>query len=258
MPARLGFVSVMTIDSSDDLEGMRRVARVVADALTAAREVVRPGITTSMLDAVVGEIFAQHGARSAPNLFLGFPGHACISLNDEAVHGVPDGTHIRAGDLVKIDVTAELDGYIADAAISVPMPRASDVKCRLAACAASALNRSLERTSAGVRLGDVGRVIEDETRRHGFTVLHEVGGHGVGRAIHEKPPVPNWNDPSARGVLHEGLVIAIEPIIAAGGRRLYEDRDGWTLRTTDGSPSAHAEHTIVVTNAEPIVLTSAA
>lgn len=247
----------MTIDSADDLEGMRRASRVVAEALAATREVVRPGITTAMLDVAVREVFIRHGARSAPNLLLGFPGHACISLNDEAVHGVPDGTHIRAGDLVKIDVTAELDGYIADAAISVPMPKAGDLKRRLAACAHAALDRSLSRVSAGVALRDVGTLIDEETRRRGFTVLREVGGHGVGRAIHEKPSVPNWDDPSARGVLHEGLVIAVEPIIAAGGRRLYEDGDGWTLRTTDGSPSAHAEHTIVVTTGAPMVLTAA-
>ena len=117
---------------------------------------------------------------------------------------------------------------------------------------------SLRVATAGATLREVGRATQAETRRHGFTVLCEVGGHGVGRAIHEKPSVPNWDDPSARGVLHEGLVIAVEPIIAAGGRTLIEDRDGWTLRTSDGSPSAHAEHTIVVTTGAPMVLTAAA
>lgn len=257
----------MTIDSDDDLRGMRRAARVVAEALAAARDEARPGITTAMLDDVVAEVFDRHGARSAPNLLYAFPGHACICVNDEAVHGIPGRRPIRTGDLVKIDVTAELDGYIADAAISVPMPNANATLRRLAACAADALDAALAAATAGTSLRDVGRATETVTSRHGFTVLREVGGHGVGRAIHEKPSVPNWDDPSARGVLHEGLVIAVEPIIAAGrGVRgspptrttLIEDRDGWTLRTSDGSPSAHAEHTIVVTSGPPIVLTAAA
>jgi methionyl aminopeptidase len=248
----------MTIDSADDLQGMRRAACVVAEALAAARDAVRPGITTAMLDGIVRDVFVAHGARSAPKLLYGFPGEACISLNDEAVHGIPGRTPLRAGDLVTIDVTAELDGYIADAAITLPMPKASNVKRRLADAATAALQEALRATTAGATLRDIGRATEAETRRRGFTVLREVGGHGVGRAIHEKPSVPNWDDPSARGVLHEGLVIAVEPIIAAGGRTLIEDADGWTLRTSDGSPSAHAEHTIVVTNGEPLVLTAAA
>ena len=177
--------------------------------------------------------------------------------NDEAVHGIPGRTPIRAGDLVTIDVTAELDGYIADAAITIPMAKASGTKRRLATAATDALERALVTATAGATLRDLGRAVENETRRHGFTVLREVGGHGVGRAIHEKPSVPNWDDPSARGVLHEGLVIAVEPIIAAGGRTLIEDADGWTLRTSDGSPSAHAEHTVVITNGAPLVLTAA-
>ena len=247
----------MTIDSDDDLRGMRAAARVVAEALAAARAVVRPGITTLMLDAVVAEVFREHGARSAPELLYGFPGHACISLNDAAVHGIPDRTPIRAGDLVTIDVTAELGGYIADAAMTVPMAKASGVKRRLASAAHDALDRALGVATAGATLRELGSSVENEVRRHGFTVLREVGGHGVGRAIHEKPSVPNWDDPSARGVLHEGLVIAVEPIIAAGARTLIEDADGWTLRTSDASPSAHAEHTIVVTSGAPIVLTAA-
>lgn len=253
----LRWTPAMTIDSADDLEGMHRAARVVAIALAAASAEARPGITTLMLDAVVADVFAEHGARSAPQLLYGFPGQACISINDVAVHGIPGRTPIRAGDLVTIDVTAELDGYIADAATTIPMPKASGVKRRLASAAHAALDRALGVAMAGVSLRDLGRAVEDETRRHGFTVLREVGGHGVGRAIHEKPSVPNWDDPSARGDLHEGLVIAVEPIIAAGGRTLVEDRDGWTLRTSDGSPSAHAEHTIVVTSGAPIVLTAA-
>jgi methionyl aminopeptidase len=247
----------MTIDSDRDLEGMRRASVVVAEALSAARAVVRPGITTAMIDAVVRDVFDRHGARSAPRLLYGFPGEACISLNDEAVHGIPGRRHIRAGDLVSVDVTAELDGYIADAAITIPMPKASGVKRRLALAAHAALTEALRATTAGASLYDIGRAVEAETRRHGFNVLREVGGHGVGRAIHEKPPVPNWEDPTARGLLHEGLVIAVEPIIAAGGRTLVEDADGWTLRTSDGSPCAHAEHTVVVTKSEPLVLTAA-
>lgn len=247
----------MTIDSADDLEGLRRAGRVVANAIAEVRWMIRPGLTTAAVDAVVGDVLTKHRARSAPKLFVGFPGNACIAVNDQAVHGVPGDRHIRAGDLVKVDVTAELDGYVADAAISIPMPSAPDQRRRLADCAASALDKAISVARPGATLRELGRAVEDEVHRFGFTVLREVGGHGVGRTMHESPHVPNWGDPSARSKLREGLVIAIEPIIAAGGRALVKDRDGWTLRTTDGSSSAHCEHTIVVTQGAPIVLTAA-
>lgn len=243
----------MTIDSSDELEGLRRAGAVAARTLAAVSAAVRPGATTRDLDDIGRTIFRDYGARSAPRVFRAFPGTLCISVNDEAVHGVPGLRPILPGDIVKIDATPLLDNYVADAAITVVV----GTNHRLADCATRALDAGVGAARKDNTTRHIGRAIEREVRRAGFSVLREVGGHGVGHTMHEAPHVPNWNDPHARDVLHEGLVLAIEPIIAVADEWLVEDADGWTLRTRGGSLAAHAEHTIVVTADEPIVLTAA-
>lgn len=248
----------MTLGSSDDLAALRRAGAVAAEAVSVVRELVRGGITTAELDDAAREVFAKYGAQSAPTALYGFPGTLCISVNDEAVHGIPGPRRLQAGDLVKLDATPLLDGFIADTAISVVVgdepARAADA---LKLCAERALQKAMSMVTAGRAARDVGRAVARETHGRGFRVLREVGGHGVGRAIHEEPHIPNWDDPSSQAVLHEGLVVAIEPIIAASTERLITSRDGWTLRTSDGSLAAHAEHTFVVTTGTPIVLTAA-
>jgi methionyl aminopeptidase len=246
----------MSIESCDDLEGLKRAGRVVALATSAMRRSVRPGMTTKELDDVGAAIFRQHGAQSAPQLAYGFPGVNCISLNDEAVHGVPSRTRfIARGDLVKIDVTAELDGYMADAAVTVEAGGWTPSKQRLLRAAAAALGRGLRAARAGMAINTVGRAIDSEVRRRGYRVIPELGGHGIGRTIHEDPLVPNYFDPQATAALTEGLVVTVEPIIAAGVGRVRQAPDGWTLPTTDGGLSAHVEHTIVVTDGRPLILT---
>jgi methionyl aminopeptidase len=247
----------MSIGSERDLEGLRRAGRTVAELLRQLEAAVRPGIATAELDALCERLLAERGARHAPRHRYGFPGSICISVNDEAVHGVPGARVIRAGDLVKLDLVAEQDGYVADAAVTVAVPPASVAAQRLAACARRAFARALPEIRAGRRIAHVGRAIEREVRRAGFSVLRELCGHGVGRDVHEPPEVPNFADPENRGVLGEGLVIAVEPIIAGGGScRVREAGDGWTLRTADGSLAAHHEHTLVVTRGAPILLTA--
>lgn len=247
----------MTVESEEDLIGLRRVGAVVAETIRVVTDAVRAGMTTRDLDAIGRDVLEVCGARSAPKVVYGFPGYLCLSVNDEAVHGIPGLRPLLPGDLLKVDVTAELDGYVADAAVTIALPGAAAVRRRLRDCASDALSAALEVARAGAGTRQVGRAVESVVRRSGFAVLREVGGHGVGRTIHEPPHVPNWNDPLARDRLHEGLVIAVEPIIAAGSGRLVADEDGWTLRTADGSPAAHAEHTIVVTKDSPLVLTAA-
>jgi methionyl aminopeptidase len=246
----------MSIQSEADLHGLRRAGLAVARVLAAMRAALRPGITTAELDGAAQAKLAELGARSAPRLFYRFPGATCISLNDEAVHGVPGDRPILAGDLVKLDVTAELDGYVADAAITVPMPPANAVGAKLAEAARRSLAAGLAQARAGVRIADVGKAIEGATQRHGFRVLRDLGGHGVGRAIHEEPWMPNFANHDHRR-LPQGLVVAIEPIIAAGTREVVMDADGWTVRTRDGSLAAHWEHTIVIRRGRPLVLTAA-
>ncbi|HEX6807331.1 MAG TPA: M24 family metallopeptidase [Gemmatimonadaceae bacterium] len=197
----------MTIQSASDLAGLQRAGHLVARTLAEMRGAVRPGITTAALDDVAARFARAEGARSAPQLAYDFPGFTCISVNDEIVHGIPGPRVLRGGDVVKLDVTLELDGYIADAAVTVLVPPA------------------------------------------------ERSGHGVGRRIHESPSVPNFRDPGTRGVLTPGLVIALEPMITPCPTRAVERRDGWTVCTESGALAAHHEHTIVIRQGAPLVVT---
>lgn len=247
----------MSIGSERDLRGMEEAGRIVGRTLAGLRPLVRPGVSTAEIDLECARHLARHGARSAPRLFYGFPGTVCISVNDEAVHGIPGARLIRPGDLVKLDLTVEKNGYVADAAITVPVAPAQDRHRRLADCAASAFGRALQCITAGRRIRDIGAAIEGEARRQGFTVIPELTGHGVGRAIHEAPVIPNYPDERDRRVLTDGLVIAVEPILTTGTGIVVEDADGWTVRTEDGAPAAHFEHTILVTRSRPVLLTAA-
>ncbi|MGA7909696.1 MAG: type I methionyl aminopeptidase [Candidatus Sulfotelmatobacter sp.] len=247
----------MSINGPEELEGMRTAGAVVREMLQAMKSEVRPGITTAELDQVGGQVMLRHGARSAPSLVYGFPGTSCISVNDEAVHGIPGKRALREGDLVKLDVTIEKDGFMADAAVTVPVGEVADERQRLIDCAQRAFAKAMLVARAGFRVSEIGRVVEREVKRSGFSVIRELGGHGIGRTIHEEPRVPNYPDPEARQILTEGLVITVEPIIAVGSGDSFVARDGWTVCTVDRKPSAHYEHTLVVTKGEPILLTAA-
>ena len=217
---------------------------------------MRPGVTTQALDDICADVFVRHGARSGPKLVYGFPGVACISINEEAVHGIPRDTRtVRDGDLVKLDVTAELDGYFADAAVTVGAGSVSLRERRLAECARSSLHNAIRQARANRPLNLIGRVVQTEVELQGFNIMPELGGHGVGRTVHEEPFISNRYIPSDQRHLMPGLVIAIEPVISAGPGRSMAADDGWTVTTTDGSPSAHFEHTVVVTAEFPIVVT---
>jgi methionyl aminopeptidase len=244
----------VSIDHPDELAALRAAGRAVAEAIREMSRRVRPGVTTKELDDVAARVFAAHGARSGPQLDYDFPGTVCISVDDEAVHGIPGPRRLREGQLVKLDVTAELDGYYADACRTVLVGRGRGREQRLAAAAQSALRRGLDAATAGAGIGAIGAAVETEVTKRGFSVCRELQGHGIGRRIHEPPDVPNvaWDGPP----LTSGLVITVEPIIAAGAGDVYMDDDGWTVRTEDGSPSAHAEHTIVVTEGDPILITA--
>ena len=248
----------MSIETPRDFEGLRAAGAVVAETLARVRKAVRAGVTTRELDAVARDCFDEHGARSGPHVDYGFPGTICLSINDEAVHGVPGPRVVMAGDLVTIDVTAELDGYYCDAAITVVVEPAAGVALRLRTCAEAAFRRGLEQARAGVPLWRVGAAVEREVKRRGFRVLRDLYGHGIGRSIHEEPSVPSFHDSAARSVLTDGLVITIEPIVAVSASRSRTLADGWTIVSSDRSLTAHHEHTIVVRNGEPHVLTRVA
>jgi methionyl aminopeptidase len=247
----------MSINGPEELAGMRAAGAIVCLMLSAMKSAVRVGITTGELDEVGAEVMMQHGARSAPRLVYKFPGVNCISVNDEAVHGIPGERALRSGDLVKLDVTIEKDGFMADAAVTVPVGEVTEERRQLVECAERAFRKAMLVARAGFRVSDIGRAVEREVRRSGFSVIRDLGGHGIGRTIHEEPRVPNFADPEANQVLTEGLVITVEPIIAAGSGRTFVAPDKWTMITADHRPSAHYEHTLVIRKGAPMLLTSA-
>jgi len=246
----------MSVSTPDELRALQAAGRVVAATIRAMRRAVRPGITTAGLDDIAGREFAKAGARSGPQLDYGFPGVTCISVNDEAVHGIPGRRRLRRGDLVKLDVTAELDGFYADACRTVAVGDARPQALRLIRTAEQALAAGLKVATAGSPLNAIGATVERTVHDRGFAVCNGLMGHGIGRRIHEAPDVPNEYDAALSQPLTEGLVITIEPLVCAGGSGVVVGRDGWTIRTADASLSAHAEHTIVVRDGAPLVLTS--
>lgn len=247
----------MSIRTQEEFDRLRACGIIVAKALRAMAAEVRAGITTAELSEVGARVLAEHGARSSPPMVYGFPGDVCISVNDEVVHGIPGARIIQAGDLVKLDLTAEKDGFHTDSAVTIEVAPQSPRTHELAHCAEKAFRQALGFARAGNRTRDIGRAVEREVRRRGFSVVSELGGHGIGRTIHEEPQVPNFADPFARDILTDGLVITIEPIIAAGDGNVALDGDGWTVRTTDAAFSAHCEHTVVITRGRPVLLTAA-
>jgi methionyl aminopeptidase len=247
----------MSIESDDDLLALRRVGALVAEALTAMEAAAQPGITTADLDDVGASLLRAAGARSAPQLVYGFPGFNLISVNDQVVHGVPGVRRLQPGDVVKLDVTAELDGYIADSARTIVLPPIAPVARRLRDAAQSACADAISQVRAGKLVSTIGRAVERRVVREGFSVIRDLNGHGVGRTIHEPPVVPNYFDPRQRDVLTEGLVLTIEPLVSERPYRLRQDADGWTIRTDGRVLAAHCEHTIVVTNGAPLILTAA-
>jgi len=248
----------MSIKSQFEFEKLKTIGGIVAQALRVMARHVTAGVTTAELDAFGAAMLSKYGARSSAQQVYGFPGCACICVNDEAIHGVPGNRVIQPGDLIKLDLVAEKDGFHADAAVSLQVPPAGVQGRDLVRSAETAFRQGLRFARAGNRVSDIGRAVEREVRRSGFSVIRELCGHGVGRTIHEPPTVPNFADPDSRQRLTEGLVITIEPIIAAGSGKAELQRDGWTMRTVDGSLSAHYEHTVVITRGEPVLLTAAA
>jgi len=245
----------MSIDDPAELEGLRRAGAVVADTHRELRERMRPGVSTAELDREAERIFRRHGARSGPRLDYDFPGTICISVDDEAVHGIPGPRRLRSGQVVKLDVTAELDGFYADACATVPVGEVAPVHRRLVDATRAALRRGMAAATAGAPLNAIGAAVERVIAARGFSVCADLTGHGIGRRIHEPPTVANVFDPGADEPLTRGLVITVEPIVAAGRGDVVGMPDGWTVRTRDGSAVAHAEHTIVVTEGAPLVLT---
>jgi methionyl aminopeptidase len=247
----------MSIENERDIVGLMKVGRVVALTMYHMAEAMKPGMTTRELDEIGAKFLAQHGARSAPILTYKFPGHTCLSINDEAAHGIPGDRVIQPGDLVNIDVSAELEGYFADTGGSFAVPPVSPEKQRLLDTARKALNAAVNVVKAGQPINVIGQAVEAVAQPAGYRIIQELGGHGVGRKLHEPPhAVPHHYVRRARQKLREGQVLTLEPFLTTGADHVKTDPDGWTLRTTDGSLAAQYEHTVIITKDRPILVTA--
>lgn len=246
----------MSINSEKDLEGLRKVGKIVARCLQYMQSKLEPGITTGELDTLGGTFLEKHGAQSAPKLTYNFPGFTCISVNEEAAHGIPGTKIIKAGDLVNIDVSAAMDGYFADTGGSAIVPPESKLYRQICDVARRALENAMLEARAGAKLNRIGHAIENEALKHGLTVIENLGSHGVGRALHEEPGfIPGYYDRNDKRVLKENQVITIEPFISSGAREVFETGDGWTLATSPGVFTAQYEHTLVITKGTPLIMT---
>jgi methionyl aminopeptidase len=243
------------IKSEEEIAIIREAGRIVAQVLQVLAEAVRPGLVRKELDRIVRREFAARGAMPTFLGYQGYPASVCVSVNDEIVHGIPDGRVFREGDIVSIDLGATYKGFVGDAAISVGAGRLDAEAERLLRVTDSALYKGIAAARAGVPLGAVSHAIQVEAEGQGFSVVREYVGHGVGRQMHEEPQVPNFGPPDRGPVLKKGMVLAIEPMVNAGDWRTKRHDDNWTVSTLDGSLSAHFEHTIAITDGEAQILT---
>ncbi|MFZ6027692.1 MAG: type I methionyl aminopeptidase [Chloroflexota bacterium] len=246
----------MTVDSENDIQSLKAIGRICAQTLKKMMQAVRPGISTRELDHIGGALLKAEGARSAPQITYNFPGATCISVSPVIAHGIPDETVLKAGDLIHIDVSAELDGYFADTGASLVVSAKRPQVERLLEATKAALWKALRAARAGQRLNAIGQTVFKEARQRGFNVIYDLTGHGIGRRLHDQPAeILNFHNPQDSRVLNDGLVLAIEPFLTTGRGRVVEGRDGWALRTVDGAVAAQFEHTVIVTKNKPVILT---
>lgn len=243
--------------TTDQIEIMRRAGKVVGRTLDMVSNEIRPGLTTAKLDAIIEEFIRSQGAVPAFKGYHGFPASACISIDDEVVHGIPGEREIREGEIVSVDVGSIVDGYYGDSARTYAVGEVSADKRRLMTYTLKALEAGIDKARKGNRLGQVSAAVQSVAEGQGFGVVRQLVGHGIGREMHEEPQVPNFGSPEEGPVLEVGVVIAIEPMINLGTHDVKTLPDGWTVVTADGQPSAHFEHTIAITEHGPEILSIA-
>lgn len=246
---------MISIKSAKEIEMMKKAGRITGGALKHAGEVITAGMTTYELDKIINRYIVSHGAKPSFLGYGGFPGSACISVNDEVIHGIPGSRKLADGDIVSVDVGAYIDGFHGDSAKTFTVGNVSDEAKALLKSTEESLHKAISLAKPGVRLGDLGFAIQKHNEDNGYSVVREFVGHGVGRELHEEPEVPNYGR-EGRGIrLIEGMVIAIEPMINMGTEKVYVMPDEWTVKTYDGKLSAHFEHTIAITKDGAVILT---
>jgi methionyl aminopeptidase len=248
---------VIVCRSAAEIERMRAANHLVANVLAQLEAAVAPGVTTADLDALAERLVRQAGAEPAFKGYRGYPATLCASVNDEVVHGIPSpGRALRGGDIISLDIGVRLGGFYGDAAVTVAVGDIGDETRDLLRVTSEALGRAIEQAKVGGRLSDIGHAVQAWVEAHGFSVVREFVGHGIGEKLHEEPQVPNYGQPGRGPKLVEGMVLAIEPMVAMGRPEVKVLADGWTAVTRDGSLAAHFEHTVAVTAAGPLVLSA--
>ncbi len=245
------------IKSADEIKLMREVGRIVARVLEALAREVKPGIKTYELDALAAEELKRHGAVSSDRGYRGFPANICTSVNEEVVHGIPGNRVLQEGDIISLDITANRKGFHGDAAITLGVGKISPLAQKLIEATRGALEAGIAVARAGVHLSDISYAIQSYVEARGFSPVREYVGHGIGREMHEEPPIPNFGPPGKGPILRQGMTLALEPMISAGDWKTKVLPDRWTVVTADGSLSAHFEHTIAITDGEAEILTQA-
>ncbi len=246
----------MTADSEKDIRSLKAIGRVCAEALRKMMGQVCLGMTTRELDEIGRALLEAEGARSAPQVTYNFPGTTCISISPIIAHGIPNEHVLQEGELIHIDVSAELDGYFADTGASLVVSKRERNLERLLDATKAVLAKALRAAKAGNPLNGIGRTVQNEARKRGYNVIYDLTSHGIGRGLHESPQeIVNYYNPADRRILNDGLVLAIEPFLTPGVGRVMDAGDGWSLRTSDRAIAAQFEHTIIVTKNEPLILT---
>ncbi len=243
--------------STAEIAKMRAANQFVADVLSELEAAVAPGVTTGDLDRLAERLVREGGAVPAFKGYRGFPATLCASINEEVVHGIPSAARaLKDGDIISLDVGVKLDGYYGDSAITVPVGTVPESTSRLLKVTSEALDRAIEQVKVGGRLSDIGHAVQQWVESHGYSIVREFVGHGIGEKLHEEPQIPNYGQPGRGPRLAEGMVLAIEPMVAMGRPETKVLGDGWTAVTRDGSLAAHFEHTVAVAAGGPLVLTA--
>jgi methionyl aminopeptidase len=252
----MGAPSAVVVKTPEEIKRMRRAGVLAAEALREVVRAIRPGVTGAQLDGIAERYIRQRGGTPSFKGYRGYPASICVSVDDEVVHGIPDDRPLPQGAIVSVDLGAQVDGFHGDIAVTVPVGPVDARVRRLIDVTRDSLYRAIAVIRPGIHLGDVGAAVQGYVEAAGFAVVRDFAGHGIGRALHEEPQVPNFGKAGTGLVLQEGMTLAIEPMVTLGSWEVVMDPDGWTVRTRDGSPAAHFEHTVAVTASGARVLTA--
>ena len=248
---------MITLKSEHEIELMRRAGKITAAARALARDMVKPGVTTQQIDKAVYHFIKSQGATPSFLNYNGYPASVCVSVNDEIIHGIPGKRMLKEGDIVSVDVGAYIDGFHGDCAGTYPCGQVSDQALDLIRVTQQSFFEGLKFAREGYRLSDISHAVQEYVESHGYSVVREYVGHGIGRRMHESPEVPNFGNPGHGPRLLRGMTIAVEPMVNAGSAAIRQMSDGWTVKTADGRNAAHYENTILITDGDPELLTDA-